>query len=406
MNLRFLGGGNEVGRVGILLQSDSQKILIDYGMTPENPPKYPQPSPFVDNLFLSHAHLDHSGMIPWIVSTYGTTIYSTPITSDIAHILFKDALKIADIEGHLIPYTKLDIGKALRKFHKVSYGETIAVNGLNCVGHSAGHIPGSLMFEINNRILVTGDFNTIDTHLLKGAKPVNSEILFLEGTYSGTDHPDRTQLEKEFLEKIDDTLKKNGTVIVPAFAVGRAQELAMILLDSGYDVWLDGMGKKIGQIFLNYPEFLGHPTQLQNALAQVKKVYSSQMRKRALKGEIILTTSGMLEGGPVLWYINNVADDSKSSVILTGHQVEGTNGRMLLDSQTINLFGVLKKVACQVNYFDFSAHAGHSQLVQFARDCRANKVVIYHSDNPVPLAEAISDFAEVIIPQNNEEIEI
>jgi len=405
MNLRFLGGGNEVGRVGILLQSNDHKILIDYGMTPENPPKFPQPAPFVDNLFLSHAHLDHSGMIPWIVSNYGTSIYSTPVTSDIAHILFKDALKIADIEGHFIPYTKIDVGKVLKKFHKVNYGETIAINGLNCTCHSAGHIPGSLMFEINKRILVTGDFNTIDTHLHKGAKPIKSDILFLEGTYSGTDHPHRPQLEKEFLDSIDDTLKKNGTVIIPAFAVGRAQELSMILLDSGYDVWLDGMGKKIGQIFLNHPEFLVHPKQLEKALNQVKKVYSSHMRKQALKGEIILTTSGMLEGGPVLWYINNIADDANSSIILTGHQVDGTNGRMLLDNQTINLFGVLKKVSCQVDYFDFSAHAGHSQLIKFARDCHAQKVVIYHSDNPAPLAESISDFAEVIIPQNNQEIE-
>ncbi len=406
MNLRFLGGGNEVGRVGILLQSNGQQILIDYGMTPENPPKFPQPAPFVDNLFLSHAHLDHSGMIPWMVSTYGTNIYSTSITSDIAHILFKDALKIADIEGHLIPYTKMDIGKVLRKSNKFNYGETIAINGLNCTGHSAGHIPGSLMFEINNHILVTGDFNTIDTHLLKGAQPIKSDILFLEGTYSGTNHPYRPQLEKEFLDRIDDTLKKNGTVIIPAFAVGRAQELSMVLLGSGYDVWLDGMGKKIGQIFLNHPEFLVHPKKLENALDQVKKVYSSHMRKQALKGEIILTTSGMLEGGPVLWYINNIADNPKSSIILTGHQVEGTNGRMLLDNQTINLFGVLKKVSCQVDYFDFSAHAGHSQLIQFARDCHARQVVIYHSDNPAPLAEAISDFAEVIIPQNNQEIEL
>jgi putative mRNA 3-end processing factor len=406
MNVRFLGGGNEVGRVGILLQSNNQKILFDYGMTPENPPKYPQPSPAVDNLFLSHAHLDHSGMIPWIASNYETNIYSTPITNDIAHILFKDAIKIADIEGHPIPYTKPDVGKALRKFHRVTYGENITVNGINCIGHPAGHIPGSLMFEINNKILITGDFNTVDTHLIKGAKPIKCDILFLEGTYSGTNHPNRTTLEKEFLEKIDDVLKKNGTVIIPAFAVGRAQELSMVLLNSGYDVWLDGMGKKIGQIFLNYPEYLNCHTELKNALNQVKKVYSTQMRKKALQGEVILTTSGMLEGGPVLWYINNIADDSKSSIILTGHQVEGTNGRMLLDNNTINLYGVVKKVNCQVEYFDFSAHAGHSQLVQFARDCHPKKVVIYHSDEPMPLAEEISDFAETIIPQNDSAIEI
>ena len=406
MNFRFLGGGNEVGRVGILVDDKEKKILFDYGLTPESPPLYPLTSPPVNNLFLSHAHLDHSGMLPWIAGTYNVDIYATSVSKAISFLLFRDAIKIADVEGHPFPYTKRDVEKAKKRFIDITYGDTVEVNGLNCSFHSAGHIPGSVMFEINDTTLITGDLNTIDTQLTKGAKPVPVETLFIEGTYSGANHPIRKKLVKEFIDKIDDVLRNKGTAIIPAFAVGRAQEIALILHDLGYEIWLDGMGKKISEIFLKYPEYLRNPSKLKNAIAKTNMVYSNHNRKQALDGEIIITTSGMLEGGPVLWYINKIAEDPKSAIILTGYQVEGTNGRMLLENRSINLHGVTRKVNCQVDYYDFSAHAGHDQLVNFARSCRAKKVVIYHSDDPGPLAEEIKDFAEVYIPQSDEIIEI
>ena len=112
----------------------------------------------------------------------------------------------------------------------------------------------------------------------------------------------------------------------------------------------------------------------------------------------------MMNGGPVLWYVDKIKDDPKSAVIITGYQVEGTNGRMLLEQKEIELYGVKTKVDCQVKFYDFSAHAGHSQLVKFIKDCSPENVIIFHSENPEAIAEEID--ARIYIPENGEEIEV
>ena len=112
----------------------------------------------------------------------------------------------------------------------------------------------------------------------------------------------------------------------------------------------------------------------------------------------------MLDGGPVLWYLEKLRTDPKSAVLLTGYQVPGTNGRQLLEKGTLNFYGVSQKVECQVHYFDFSAHAGHMQLVDFAKKCSPEKIVIFHSENREPLAEELSNFAEVYTPKDGEEL--
>jgi putative mRNA 3-end processing factor len=108
----------------------------------------------------------------------------------------------------------------------------------------------------------------------------------------------------------------------------------------------------------------------------------------------------MLDGGPVLWYIDKLKNDPKSAILLTGYQVEGTNGRLLLDTGCLNFYGVNQKIECQVFHFDFSAHAGHTQLVEFAKGCSPEKIVLFHSDDREPLAEDLKDVAEVLVPEN------
>ncbi|RLB60131.1 MAG: MBL fold metallo-hydrolase, partial [Deltaproteobacteria bacterium] len=240
--------------------------------------------------------------------------------------------------------------------------------------------------------------------LLHGAKPVKAKTLFIEGTYAGTEHPDRKQLEKEFLDEIEDTVKKGGKVVIPAFAVGRTQELAILLYEAGYEVWLDGMGSKIAELIIKHGNCIKSPKKLNKAMKSMNIVYSNHGRKLALKSGIVLTTSGMLNGGPVLWYIDKIKDDSKSAVFITGYQVEGTNGRMLLEKKEVNIYGVRERVDCRVKFFDFSAHAGHSQLVNFVKSVSPENVVIFHSENPEALADEIN--ANVIIPENEKEIEI
>jgi len=208
------------------------------------------------------------------------------------------------------------------------------------------------------------------------------------------------------LDRIDEVVGRGGKVVIPSFAVGRSQEIAMILMDSGYDIWLDGMGSRVTDILLDHPEYIKSRRNLKKAMGSLRVVYSKRGRMLAMNGDVIITTSGMMNGGPVLGYVDKIKDDRKSAIMLTGYQVDGTNGRMLLDGREILMYGLKQKINCDVDFFDFSAHAGHSELVEFARNCSPENVVIFHSEDPMPLAEDIKDFANVYTPKNGDKLEL
>ncbi len=401
---QFLGGCEEVGRLSLLLETQGLRLLFDYGMSPGKPPLYPLPPPPIDLTLLSHAHLDHSGMIPWLCSRFDHCLLATALTGEISNLLQKDTIKIAKMEGYSAPFSSSDIRDAEHSLEPVMPHTERHIGDHKVRFHPAGHIPGSLMFELQSskRILFTGDFNIINTRLVKGTKPVHCDILFLETTYAGRDHPNRQQLEKEFLDKIDEVVRRGGVAVVPAFAVSRSQELLMVLRKAGFDVWFDGMGQKVSKMFLKHSKFLRSPDELKRALNNIHLVHSDHGRKLAVKSEVILTSSGMMDGGPVLSYMNKLKGDKKSAVLLTGYQVEGTNSRLLVNKGKLNFYGVVEDVACEVQYFDFSAHAGHSELIDFARACKPEKIVLFHGDNREVLVKPLQEFAEVLTPRTSE----
>jgi len=402
----FLGGSNKVGSLSMLMDSGDKRFLFDYGMTPSKPPEFPMPAPPVDAVFLSHAHLDHSGMIPVLSENGAIPFYMEKITSALGQLLFKDSIKIARSEGYAIPFSSEEVKHVKQHVSAVTPSETLQFSdNIDIRFHSAGHIPGSLMIQINaeKNCLFTGDFNTQDTHLVSGTNPVPCDVLFMEGTYAGRNHPmNRVELEKAFIDAIEDVVRRGGVVVLPSFAVSRSQEIAMVLRKSGFNIWYDGMGKKVAKIFLKYPETLRSPEELKKTLNQLKYVHSDHGRKLALESDIILTSSGMMDGGPVLHYMNKLKNDPKSAVFLTGYQVEGTNSRLLMDHRKLDFYGVTEEVACQVEYFDFSGHAGHDELVEFAQECNPEQIVLMHSDNREALKEPLQEIADVMIPTNGE----
>ncbi len=405
---KFLGGASEIGSLGLHLTMDDTKILIEYGLTPTKPPAYPLPAPPMDAVFLTHAHLDHSGMLPRISSQYDSNIYMTESTMAVLPLLLNDTIKVAELEGFPIPYMKEEVENLMGAIVPVKYCEVVELGEIEVVPHNAGHIPGSAMYELKSEknLLFTGDINTINTHLVWGAKPVKTDVLIMESTYAGREHPPRDEVEKEFLDKIDEVVGRGGIAIVPAFAVGRTQEIMLILEKTDYNIWLDGMGRFVNNIYLKYPKYLRSAKRLKKARNKIKIVRRRSDRKKALKGEVIITTGGMLEGGPVLHYINYLKNDTKSAILLTGYQVEGTNGRLLMDEGILDLYGVKEKIDSEISFFDFSAHAGHSELMEFARKCSPEKIILMHGDNRDTLAKDLrkEDF-EVIVPQNAQEIE-
>jgi putative mRNA 3-end processing factor len=403
---QFLGGSDEVGNLAMILEIEDMRFLFDYGMSPGKPPTFPLPPPPVDLTFLTHSHLDHCGMIPWLCSQSDHRIIATEPTAVVSNLLQKDTVKIAQMDGYSIPFTNADVKEAEHSYVPVEPGKKRELGENYIVRyHSAGHIPGALMYELigDRSILFTGDLNTVDTRLVKGTKPVSCDILFMEGTYAGREHEKRNQLERKFLEKIEEVVNRGGTAVIPAFAVSRSQEILLVLKDAGYNIWFDGMGKKISKLYLKYPKYLRSVDDLKKALKKINMVHSEQSRKNAIKAEVLVTSSGMMDGGPVLSYMNKLKNDKRSAVLLTGYQVEGTNSRLLIEKGKLNFYGVIEKVDCEVQYYDFSAHAGHSELVEFAKKCNPEKIVLFHSADRTPLVEALQDTAEVLTPMKGEQ---
>lgn len=410
MEFRFLGGASEIGSTGLLLKTDDFSGVFEYGLTPTSPPQYPSEAPPIDYFFLSHAHLDHSGMAPWLTSKYEPDLYATDLTLDLSRVLLRDNLKICDIEGFPSMYSKSNIREMMDSVIEVEYGSKYDLKNSNLTIYSAGHIPGAVMFLVglNNgkKILFTGDINTIDTRLVSGCKGVKCDILIMEATYAGRDHELRQKIEYTFQEKVKEIIENGGKAIIPSFAVGRTQEVLLILADLDFEIWLDGMGGDVTRLILQYPELLKDYKKLRKIFEKVHRVRSQSQRRKAMEGEVIVTTSGMLDGGPVLTYIKELNNKSKNGILLTGYQVEGTNGRSLLEKGIMKIDSSSVKINMDIHHFDFSAHAGHKELLKFVRSCNPEHVLLFHGDNRDLLSQDLENEYNLHLLKNNESLEL
>ncbi|MDR1690748.1 MAG: MBL fold metallo-hydrolase [Candidatus Methanoplasma sp.] len=407
MKFRFLGGADIVGRMGMTIEGDGKTMLVEYGMSPTKPPEYPIAAPKIDHLFLTHCHLDHCGMVPAVCGRDDCEVFTTPLSAEISEIMLYDSLKIAKAEGYMEPYTASDVEKTMELVVPFGFKDTVELGKTDVTLHSAGHIPGAAMFEFkyDHNTLYTGDLHTADQKLVLGAKPIKCKNLIIEGTYGGRNHPSRDETVDDFIAKIDEVIDRGGTVIIPCFAVGRTQEIMIILKDLGYEMWVDGMGRSVTGLFLNYPEYLRDPRSMRAARKNFREVKTSSMRKPASKGQIIVTTGGMLDGGPVLGYLRSLKDDPKSAILLVGYQAEDTNGRLLLETGSIVLDGEMVKIECEVQKYDFSAHAGHDEIVEFARKCEPENIVIMHSETRELFLPDLQDY-NIILPELGKEFEL
>ena len=182
----------------------------------------------------------------------------------------------------------------------------------------------------------------------------------------------------------------------------------MLLAGQGYEVWLDGMGRDIARILQKHPGALRNVGGLHRALKQTHFVRHWRMREQALRGDVIVTTAGMLSGGPVMHYMQELRHDDKSALFLTGFQVPGTNGHHLLETGRMRMerdpdspaFGL----ECEVAQFSLSGHAGHTQLLEFIRGCDPKRVILYHGNNRQPLADDLD--CEVILPVEGNPVQL
>jgi putative mRNA 3-end processing factor len=407
LKLKFLGGAEEVGRLGVIIDMDGKKFQVDYGIIPEKPPLFPLPPESIDGLFVTHSHLDHIGALPMYYQSGDVDLFATEMTANTARPMLNDSIKITSIEGYVERFNRDDVEKMYAFMNHVKYNETLKFDDISATPYSAGHIPGSTMWKFQNsdEVMVTGDLYTGDSKLLKGAEPKKVKNLVVESTYAGKNHEDREDVRKRLRERVSEVVEHGGKVILPSFAMGRMQELIMSLADLPYKIATDGMGNLITSIYLNTPGFLRSEKEFRKSLSNVKAIRGRRMRENIDSSDVIISTSGMLDGGPALSYIEKYVHDPKSAIFMTGYQVEGSNGRNLMEKGTINLSGVEVKPDMTVEFFDMSAHAGHNDLVAFIKACRPENVILCHGDQREAVVDDLDNF-NVILPYNGKEFTI
>jgi putative mRNA 3-end processing factor len=369
LKIGFLGGAREVGRIGISVKSEKSQVLLDYGVMLDNEPGFPMhvPPKEVDGLILTHSHLDHSGALPIFYIEGTKPLYTNKLNLELSQLLIQDFIHLS---SYYLPFEYLELKTMMRSNKHLEFGEEETLGDMRFQLLNAGHTPGSasvLVEADGKRMLYTGDFNTVDSQLLTGAAMDYGDLdaVVMESTYANEDHTDRQELEKRFVESITEVVEKGGIALVPAFGVGRSQEMACILAAHHfeYPVVLDGMAREASRVIMNYKEFLRDPRLFMNAMHSLDWVESWRDRRRALKSPgVIISTAGMLKGGPAAFYVSKLGKKANNAIFLVSYQIPGTPGKELLEKGICTIDGKVRKIKARYEHFDFSSHCGASQL--------------------------------------------
>jgi len=420
-----LGGYRQVGRSCSLLHTPDSKIMIDCGVdvSSESTTPYlhlPEVLPFenLDAVVITHAHLDHAGLVPLLYKYgYDGPVYCTPPTRDLSTLLQMDYLKVAAADAKKIPYSAEHIRDLIKHCIAMEYGDTTDITpDVRLTFHNAGHILGSAIahFHIGEglyNIAFSGDIKYERTWLFNPA--VNRfprlESIFIESTYGGREdfQPSRQDATDRLSDIIQSTIKKKGKLLIPVFAVGRSQEV-MIVLENlvrtkkipTIDVYLDGMIWEATAIHTAYPEYLNNRLRAQifqqgenPLLSEIfKRVDSHEMRQQIINDHpkpcVVLATSGMMNGGPVMEYFKEWAHDKKNTIAFVGYQAEGTLGKRIQKGKPeipLNTDGQIEniKMNMSVETCDgFSGHSDRRQLLNYINNMspRPERIIFGHGE--------------------------
>ena len=426
ISLLTLGGFNQVGRSCMLLTTPESKILLDCGILPNA--RFPWDSyprldwadfdiNDLDAIVISHAHLDHSGYLP-VLFKYGYKgpVYCTEPTLALMSLLHNDYVKIAAHEGTHVLYEARDVRKMIEQTIPLTFGLVTDISpDVKLVLNNAGHILGSATSHLHigdglHNIVYTGDFKFAKTKLFDETtwNYPRVETLIMESTYGGKADimPTRQQMESNLVNSINDTLKNGGKVVIPSPAVGRAQEI-MLVLDQHMKegdliqcpIFLEGMISEATAIHVAYTDFLSR--ELRNKISSGQEnpfqseyftiVDHPSKREEVLRDEpcIIMATSGMLEGGPVMRYLEELAPDEKNKFIFVSYQIAGTLGRRIMEGiKQVSIVGQDGKIKivdinCSIEKIDgFSGHSDYNQLIKFVGKLRPKlrQVIVNHGE--------------------------
>ncbi len=455
VRLTYLGSGRQVGRSCLLLQTPKSKVIFDCGINPgivEGPDKFPYLNvaevgdlASIDAIVLSHAHLDHSGLIPYLYKMgYRGPVYMTAPTRDLAALLALDLVGVTYKQAEAPIYKPDDVKEMVRHSICLNFGEVFDITpDIRITFYNAGHVLGSAVTHVNignglHNFVYTGDSNYRKTRLLDPA--VNFyprvESVMVESTYGSKDQiqPPLAEVEERFIKLVKETAERKGKILLPELGLGHAQETLLRVEDAirtgklpEIPVYLDGMLWDITAIHTAYPEFLG--SNVRNKIFNdenpftstlFKRVGSPTERKEVVEGGpcIVIATSGMLAGGASVEYFKEFAESSNNLIIFGCYQAPGSLGRMVQEGNKVvkideHFGGETINVNMQVETMSgLSAHSGRGELMQFVgrMNPKPKKVIISHGEQSRALDFASSVYRqygiETVVPRNLETIRL
>jgi len=461
MKIKFLGACKNVTGSKFFLQIDGINLLIDCGLFQErelknrNWEKFPVPPEKLNYILLTHAHLDHSGYLPKIVKDgFSGKILCTKPTKEITKIALLDSAKLMvedaekkrkrhQKEGRKGPYPEIplyeisDVERVFSFFEDVSYNEEIKISEkVKVVFYDAGHILGSSFIKIfadGKEILFSGDIGRFNNPILKAPTLIeSSDILIMETTYGDRIHEDRKIAEEKFQKIINETKEKGGNIVIPTFAIERAQEvlyyLKKLLIEDKIPhliTFLDSpMAIEITEVFKRYYFYLdGEAEKLLNKnispfdfplLHFTKSVEESKVINHIKGSCIIMAGSGMCTGGRIKHHLIQNIERPESTILFVGYQAKGTLGREILEKDEVRILGNYYKVKARIEKIDgFSAHADRDELLRWLYYFKKSpeKIFLVHGEEEVinEFSEIVKkrfSLSEIIIPSYLEEFEI
>lgn len=421
MKLSFLGGAYEIGASCILFKIDNKNILMDSGIR-QSAAKDPLPDfrtiqemGGVDTIIISHAHLDHIGSLPMISKEYpNARIYMNNMTKDLVRVLLYDSLKIMNNRDAEIPlYAQADVENMLNRIFTINYEVDFEIyDNLKLTFYNAGHIAGASCVYLQGSegsLFYSGDFSLFSQKSVEGAKipRLRPDVGIFECTYADKLHSNREIEEERLIDIVNDCIMNNGKMIIPAFALGRAQEVILILKKAinskklkKVNIYIDGMVKDINRVYKFNPLYLkntlgkkilrGIEPFYDDNIIQIKNKEQRETLLDAKESCIIISSSGMLTGGPSQFYAEKIANMDNGYIVITGYQDEESPGRKLLnlldtdkDDRTLEINGKIIPVKCRVDRVGLSAHGDKSEIQALIAKLAPENIFLVHGDSEV-----------------------
>ena len=425
MKITFLGGADEVGASCTLVEIAGKQLLIDAGIriSPRSSrgiqnSQLPDLQPISaiggpDFILVTHAHTDHTGALPLILELYPQVpVLATVASQALTRVLQMDAQRIMksrrEEEGELPLFDEIAVQRLLDAFQTVEFDKPIKLaEGLQVTYYTAGHIAGAAVLVLESQegtLVLSGDISKSEQRTVKSVRvpPVKADALVLESTYGGRLHANRVSEEKRLIQTLQRVTERGGKVLVPAFALGRAQEVIQTILAHGDEldvpVYVDGMVRTVCDAYQSFSDILPR-TAIRMAGDQhlffrgnIRPIKSNQQRQDVARSErplVVVASSGMLTGGASMVYARHFAPGESNAILLTGYQDEEAPGRFLQrimkerqqgESPTVKLADAVVKVRCEIDTYSLSAHADEMELVSFAEALKAEDILLVHGD--------------------------